>query len=114
MPFPTTFVFASTENVVSFPSAVTVTEVPDTDFTVALDRNWSLDWAAPDEPAGQATVERKSSGIANSVVLISASDHHWKCADGTAFYANPTGFFFFNARAPSDIYTLSLHVALPI
>src|SRR5262249_42783609 len=92
MPFPTTFVFASTENVVSFPSAVTVSEVPDTDFTVALGRNLSLDWAAPDETPGQATMERKSSGIANSMLLISASDHRWMRADGQVFYANPTGF----------------------
>src|SRR5215831_17004200 len=101
MPFPTTLVFGSTENVLSFPSAVTVSEVPDTDFTVALGRNWSLDWAAPDETAGQATMERKSSGTANSVLLISTSDHRWMCVDGRAFYVNPTGFARTAARPPA-------------
>src|ERR1039457_1571864 len=41
---------------------------------------------------------------------------HWCCTDESVRYSNfaPVYFFFFNDTATTEIYTLSLHDALPI
>src|ERR1700730_17123211 len=90
MPLPTTFVFGSTEKVVSLPSAVTVTDVAETDFTVALGSIWFLALACADAADGQPATERASSGMANRVaILIFCLLSSRTCVD--ARYSTPNG-----------------------
>src|SRR6202167_949072 len=65
----------------------------------------------------EIAIARHGTGVDTGAMLqtITASiiDFLSLCADGLNFHCIPV-FFFFNDTAPTEIYPLSLHAALPI